>query len=418
MGPWPLLIAALVFAGSASTAAASPCRWSWKLKGCRPGCAHQPTWLRPFRCSPVEPPPPPQKQRLSGLSVGIALLVGWLLYCLVGSPARPTLARTIYRLLFNRGRRFRGELTGLRFPVRVASLTGRAGAEELTRLLRHGGHLPPGVSIMDVRDTGALISDGVKGEKAILEVDYSGACLLPRTFFVKCNLPPFSAMRLLCEASEVTRCEARFYTHLAQSVRDVLGSPNCYFVDYSEASGEFLLVSEVVRFGAAGVLPLKHRIRDTITMDEQRAFVVAGATLNARLWGTTCGPSVPRFEDTHRRLWVLIQLVGRLGLHHTARRTLKGRAAVNDAFMTWVPPPELVGREAELISDMPHILRSLCAESSLVAFGHNDLTLDNAYFRRASRRLDVGVFDWQQACVNVRAAPIQPLTAPGVPRFA
>ena len=42
-------------------------------------------------------------------------------------------------------------------------------------------------------------------------------------------------------------------------------------------SGEFLLVAEVVGFGRGGVKPLKHRIRDPTTLEEERSFVVAGA---------------------------------------------------------------------------------------------------------------------------------------------
>lgn len=70
--------------------------------------------------------------------------------------------------------------------------------------------------------------------------------------------------------------------------------------------------------------------------------------------------------------------------------------------MTWECPSELLGRETELLWDMPSIMTSLCNDSSLVAFGHNDYTTDNAYFVTeddGTVRLG-GVFDWQQSCVN------------------
>ena len=83
--------------------------------------------------------------------------------------------------------------------------------------------------------------------------------------------------------------------------------------------------------------------------------------------------------------------------------------------MTWAPPPELIGKEGALIRDMPAIMASLCEEASMVAFGHNDVVTDNAYFVRAgkgpttlpsagaSEELGIksfGLFDWQQSSVN------------------
>mmetsp|Transcript_142972 Transcript_142972/g.456843 ORF Transcript_142972/g.456843 Transcript_142972/m.456843 type:complete len:326 (-) Transcript_142972:336-1313(-) len=126
------------------------------------------------------------------------------------------------------------------------------------------------------------------------------------------------------------------------------------------------------------------------------------ARLNATLFGErhpdlAC---VLRFDTTHREMWLMAQLTARMGLHHTLRKTLKGKV-VNVAFMTWDPPSELVGRESELISDMPRILTSLCEDSGMLAFGHNDFTTDNAYFfADPDGKLSFGAFDWQQSCVN------------------
>ena len=84
--------------------------------------------------------------------------------------------------------------------------------------------------------------------------------------------------------------------------------------------------------------------------------------------------------------------------------------------MTWAPPPELTGKEGALIRDMPAIMASLCEEASMVAFGHNDVVTDNAYFVRAGKGATTlpsagasepelgiksfGLFDWQQSSVN------------------
>jgi len=341
---------------------------------------------------------------ISLLVVALFALWRWLSHGLLATCAR---------LLLQRGRKRAGVHTGVVFPTCVADLRGRDGAAYVTKMLRHGRgagrRLPPNVRVTSVvvRDTHA-IDDGVKGDKVVIDVRYSGATDLPTAFFVKFNIDALSPMRLLVEASDVCKCEAYFYHTLQHSVP--VRSPEAYFVDYSPSSGEFVLLSEVVQFAARGaeavagsVLPLKHRIRDVISEEEQQAFIVAGAKLNAQFWSgreSVLSRETPRFEETHARLWTLIQLTGLTGLHHSTKCTLKGRR-VNPAFMTWNPPQELVGRELEIIRDMPTIMRSLCEDESMVAFGHNDLMLDNAYFwRTVGGALEFGLFDWQQACLN------------------
>ena len=41
-------------------------------------------------------------------------------------------------------------------------------------------------------------------------------------------------MRLLCECSEVSACEALFYTHLAPECAAIMPTPRCFFVDFNE----------------------------------------------------------------------------------------------------------------------------------------------------------------------------------------
>ena len=362
--------------------------------------------------------------------------------------------RQILRLILHKGRRCKGELTGLVFPTRPADLLGPGGAAWLTRLLRHNGHLPGQMRVSCAVPTGANIRDGVKGDKVILELTYGGwdrrdeaaAAKLPKRLFCKFGLQARSPMRLLCDLSHVAMCESLFYHHLASAAS--VPSPRAYFADYSSLSGESCLISDVIHFE----LPPKHRIRDAPLLEEHRAFVVEGGTLNAKCWlsrpasgreegkepqqaaGTTEGTEpkksaragpleplrpadappiplerMPRFDEKNSNFWVLVQLIGRLGLHRTVRKMHRGRPMANRAFATWEAPAGLVGREAELISDMPDLLRSLCADEGMLAYGHNDITTDNAYFWRevagdgdggGGGRLRFGLVDWQQACVN------------------
>ena len=256
----------------------------------------------------------------------------------------------------------------------------------------------------------ARIRDGVKGEKAIIDVEYSGptAATLPTTFFAKFSIQKLSAMRLLCETSEVSACEALFYTHLAEECRDVMSTPRAFFVDYHEVSGEFCLLSELMPFGEGkgqgALLPLKHRVRDAPSIEEQRMFITSAAALHATFWGATAlERGCLRFDATHRRAWTIMQGLSLLGLHHTTRLTLKGRPIPNQrGYVTWKPPEELVGKEGALIRDMPAILTSLCEEVDMTAFGHNDVVTDNAYFVRgpSGAACSFGLFDWQQSSVN------------------
>ena len=96
-------------------------------------------------------------------------------------------------------------------------------------MLQCGQHLQQHVAVTSVRNLRTDIKDGVKGDKALLEVKYSEEVDLPTTFFVKCpgsnkfstvvlisicglvprfNLQTIGAMRLLVATSEVCLCEA------------------------------------------------------------------------------------------------------------------------------------------------------------------------------------------------------------------
>lgn len=116
--------------------------------------------------------------------------------------------------------------SGLEIPTSPEDLIGPHGPAFLTAMLRHGGHISHTASVISVRDTGASIHDGVKGDKAILEIEYTG---LPRRsrrvsladqagqpppptqVFAKFNLGAAGPMRLLVEASEVIDFVYNFY---------------------------------------------------------------------------------------------------------------------------------------------------------------------------------------------------------------
>eukprot|EP00928_Gymnodinium_smaydae_P020004 TRINITY_DN17721_c0_g3_i1.p1 TRINITY_DN17721_c0_g3~~TRINITY_DN17721_c0_g3_i1.p1 ORF type:complete len:486 (-),score=31.68 TRINITY_DN17721_c0_g3_i1:142-1599(-) len=314
-----------------------------------------------------------------------------------------TLIFTICRLLLCRGRRRPGLYTGIVFPIKLDDLLGPGGSSLLTKMLQVGGHLPPGVSVKAVSDLNSRPRDGVKGDKAILQVEYDGECNLPTQFFVKFNLSKLTPMRLLVETTEVCKCEAFFYHNMASHISSVFRSPKCYFVDFNDITGEFVLLSEMVRFGEGCTLPMKHRIRDETSLTEQQMLIKAGAALNAytmfnRLPNTL--QRAPSFHDTHQQFWAMIQLSARFGLHHTMQKTVKGKK-LNEDFMTWCPPKSLMGKECQLITDMPAIMTSLCADLSMLGYGHNDLVVDNVFFQRDARdNLSIGAFDWQQSCLN------------------
>ena len=173
------------------------CRWSW----------------RHFRCvSPLPPPTSTLKTITATLesltaagnrptlitTIAIVLLHALLIAILLSfalrqhcQRTRPGLARTIYRLILCRGRRLPGALTKLVFPIHAAELT----PERLTAMLRHGGHLDNRTSVVAVRDRLQRVRDGVKGDKAVIDVEYGSVggyavmpAALPSTFFVKFSL--------------------------------------------------------------------------------------------------------------------------------------------------------------------------------------------------------------------------------------
>ena len=68
----------------------------------------------------------------------------------------------------------------------VEELTSaQSGAILLTKMLQYGEHLPKSVHVKSVQNLQKDIKDGVKGDKALLEVTYSEEVELPKVFFVK-----------------------------------------------------------------------------------------------------------------------------------------------------------------------------------------------------------------------------------------
>ena len=128
-------------------------------------------------------------------------------------------------------------------------------------MLRAKGHLDAQTAVKSVTDRLAVIRDGVKGDKALIDVTYDGSTTLPTTFFVKFSIGRLSAMRLLCVTSEVSECEALFYERLAPRPECPVRTPRCYFTDYHETTGEFILLAEHIPFGGARVRPLQHRVQ-------------------------------------------------------------------------------------------------------------------------------------------------------------
>ena len=67
----------------------------------------------------------------------------------------------------------------------MEELTSSCGPTLLTKMLQYGEHLPKHVHVKSVQNLQKDIKDGVKGDKALLEVTYSEEVELPKVFFVK-----------------------------------------------------------------------------------------------------------------------------------------------------------------------------------------------------------------------------------------
>lgn len=234
-------------------------------------------WLRRLLRPPLELAPTPRPSLsaaalLSSLStLSLALAVCSLLFGLlvlktlhtvrefgrkmpVSVRGLRSLLFTVSRRLLRKGCKRPGELTGLIFPVEASELTGPGGGKMLEHLLRQGGHLPAGVHVQSVHvASGQSITDGVKGDKHVLLIEYTGVLgsvgikLPPARLFAKFGIGSrLHPMRILSDATSTARCEATFYARICREAeRCGLGSPKCYFADYSESTGESCLLLEV-----------------------------------------------------------------------------------------------------------------------------------------------------------------------------
>ena len=141
----------------------------------------------------------------------MAAIVAILALYAMRPTCEPGMATTLLRMLLFRGWHLRGEMSSIRFPVRLSDLTRSSrGPALLTAMLRHNGHLPDDVRVAAIVDEAADIRDGVKGDKGLITVEYapsssSAAALLPRRFFVKFNVGAPNGMRLLVETSECAK---------------------------------------------------------------------------------------------------------------------------------------------------------------------------------------------------------------------
>ena len=157
----------------------SRCRLT--LTGCRPDadCRFSVDPLPRCVALPVAPPPPPDLQGFETLTAVAACLLS-LALCWWLTP--PGLLRPLLRMAFCSHRRRPGEISGWAFPTSVADLS----AEDLNHML--SSHLEPGVRVLAVERKPIDVTDGVKGDKAILGLRYSGPTTLPTTLFIKFQL--------------------------------------------------------------------------------------------------------------------------------------------------------------------------------------------------------------------------------------
>lgn len=295
--------------------------------------------------------------------------------------------------------RVTGDFTGVAFPTGVEALID-AGTGFLTEAFRATGLLAADNRVTAITGWEEFFGGGM-GRKVKLDVTYERPQPgLHTKLFAKFTRAFGDPLRELF--APVMEPEVRFAL-LSRRGDFPVRVPACHYADYHADSRSGLLITERIAYGEAGIEPahdkcLDHRLKDPLP--HYQAQVRAMASLAAHHRAGRFGAEVDRQFPFDRG-----QPVTRL-IPHTADQ-LAGKLDLLDRFAASAPRlmPERL-RETAFLRDFrrdvmlvlekeERILDHLRSQDALIALGHWNMNLDNAWFwRDRDGLLQVGQLDW------------------------
>jgi hypothetical protein len=293
-----------------------------------------------------------------------------------------------------------GDASGVAFPTHPQALLA-AGPAFLTAALHASGSLPADAHVRAIT-AAADCPAGNSGKKLFLTLDYEGAPdATPRELFAKFSRQfddPFRDRR---------RFELEAEVRLADLSRDPafpVRVAKAMFADFHHGSGSGVLITERIAFGQGNIEPLRVKCMDHELPDPERHYRATVRAL-ARLAGAQkAGKLSPRLEALFPwdrasavadppRTWPADAATGK------ARAIAAFIASAPQLFPPAVAVPAFAARLVEdaraFVAHETQVRRFLQSDPDLVALGHWNTNLDNAWFEtRADGELEAGLLDW------------------------
>lgn len=295
--------------------------------------------------------------------------------------------------------RVTGDLTGIAFPTSVEALID-GGADFLTEAFRATGMLDADNRVTSVTGWKEFFGGGM-GRKIRLDVTYHRPQPgLHTALFAKFTREFGDPLRELF--SPVMEPEVRFAL-LSRSTDFPVRVPACHFADYAAASKCGLLITERVAYGEGNIEPAHDKCLDYLLDDplpyymaQVRAMAGLAAHHHAGLFGRDIDRLFPfdRAQPVTRLIpYTAEQLSEKLDrleqFAATAPRLLPAPLRDPDFLKQFRRDVQLV-LEREI-----SILEHLRSQDALIALGHWNMNLDNAWFwRDRDGVLQAGQLDW------------------------
>ena len=295
-----------------------------------------------------------------------------------------------------------GDTTGLMIPAHADALRA-AGADFLTRAFRAYGALSEDNSVTRISRF-ELCTVGSTGQKVLLSVEYARPEPgLPLDLFVKFSRDFADAFRDRRRgelASEIALGE------LSRVVGFPIRVPVPYFADFHRESGTGLLITERIRFGLAGIEPLRPKCMDHLLdrpLEYYRTIVTALGRLAAAHASGALSPRVETLFPFDARAAAESDPIpwDEEGLSGQVERYAAFAARCPRLLPAHVRSPEFM---AQFARDAVRVLRHersikqfMHADPTYIALSHFNAHIDNAWFwRDASGALQCGLLDWQR----------------------
>lgn len=303
-----------------------------------------------------------------------------------------------------------GDLLGLEIPADPRALLA-AGPEFLTQAFRATGALGAENRVTRIEHH-AEWRGGSTGRKLLLSVSYQqDEPGLHEDLFVKFSRDLNDAHR------DRGRIQMELETRFALLSTDAafpISVPRCYCADYEAASGTGILVTERIAFGERGIEPHYEKCLDEELPDapeHYRAIIRALATLAGSYKAGGLSGLATAFSFDPAKLAVRPRNGDAAAqLHRGVDAFQRFALTYPDLLPANVTDPAFVSafaRDVVLIAQHRHHYQELLqANRDLIALGHWNANIDNAWFWRDDEgELQCGLLDWGNVCeMNVAAS--------------